>query len=268
MLKLQGKLWDLRTHRLGGHPQYSSISFFQSPCFLSVFPRNRTMGMFITKSYMDFPQLVIYKWTITYIYNIVCICITGDIPWYHIYIYVYIYIRLTFACKDKCLWRTSQQTIRWRCPDAESFRSENPDVTAVQNDCPSKIGWASFCELREHSILPLLNRMTNWLTFLLVHLKSFQHGHFPFWHGQNLRELWQLWVSHLARFSSRTCHGSWDGQRALGPSGIRQASDDGNLSRRSIVSIGINSLGNPVMLRSLGLNFPQKCTEMQSMQSC
>ena len=125
------------------------------------------------------------------------------------HIYICIYIRLTFACKDKCLWRTSQQTIRWRCPDAESFRSENPDVTAVQNDCPSKIGWASFCELREHSILPLLNRMTNWLTFLLVHLKSFQHGHFPFWHGQNLRELWQLWVSHLARFSSRTCHGSW-----------------------------------------------------------
>ena len=75
------------------------------------------------------------------------------------HICIYIYRRLTFACKDKCLWRTSQQTILEDAP-MQSFRSENPDVAAVQNDCPSKIGWASFCELREHTIVPLLNRMT------------------------------------------------------------------------------------------------------------
>ena len=177
----------------------------------------------------------------------------------HLSIYIYIYIRLTFACKDKCLWRTSQQTIRWRCPDAESFRSENPDVAAVQNDCPSKIGWASFCELREHTILPLLNRVTNWLTFLLVHLKSFQHGHSPFWHGQNLRELWQLWVSHLARHSQR-----W----TESPRPIWTSSSIGWCeSFPEVHCFNGNSLGNPVM-RYLGLNFPQKCTEMQSMQSC
>lgn len=118
------------------------------------------------------------------------------------------------------------------------IRSENPDVAAVQNDCPSKIGWASFCELREHTIVPLLNRMTNISNLFAGPFFSLSNMDIP------LSDMDRTFESYGFRygFRSRTCHGSWAVE---------------NLSRRSIEHG--NSFGFiQVRLGSLGLKkFPR-----------
>ena len=140
-------------------------------------------------------------------------------------IYIHTHVCVITLCLQGQMPLENEPTIRWRCLMSLEFLRTSGCGFSVQNGCPSKIGWESFCELENRPFYPF---WIGWPSFLLVHLTPFWAMPMV-WQEKRLREIFPTWTfyffaflhdmdrtkesngsyvfSGLARFSSRTCHG-------------------------------------------------------------